>query len=224
MIAPAMPSVACTVTADNVAGITCRSRTRAERRAQRARRLHVLELAHLQHLTAHQPRVAHPSDRDQRQHDVRQARAEHGDQRNRQQDAGKRQQHVHHAAEQRRRSSRRGSPRSRRSRCRRATRSPRPRARRGARSARPRAAAPARRGRARPGRADARSDGPASRSGRSCATGSCGHQPRAERRPRTTAKITTPKPRRRVIGNESSDRATRRPGRRAGSSRRTSRR
>ena len=55
--------------------------------AERARRLHELELARPQHLPAHQPRVAHPADHRQRQDDVRQARAEHRDERDRQQDA-----------------------------------------------------------------------------------------------------------------------------------------
>ena len=62
MIAPAMPSVACTTTAGMAVGITCRSRIRGVLGAERARRLHVLELARAQHLPAHQPRVADPPD------------------------------------------------------------------------------------------------------------------------------------------------------------------
>ena len=71
------------------------------RRAETPRRLHVLELSRLQHLAAHQARVAHPTDRRQRDHDVAQARAERGDERDRQQDAGERHQHVDHAADER---------------------------------------------------------------------------------------------------------------------------
>ena len=67
--------------------------------AERARRLHELELARAQHLPAHQPRVAHPADHRQREHDVGEARPEHRDQRDRQQDPGKRQQHVDHPAD-----------------------------------------------------------------------------------------------------------------------------
>ena len=111
MIAPAMPSVACTTTAGIAVGMTCRHRIRGVLRAERARRLHVLELARPQHLAAHQPRVAHPADDRQREQDVRQARPEHRDERNRQQQPGKRQQHVDdpadHIVERRRRSSRR---------------------------------------------------------------------------------------------------------------------
>ena len=99
MIAPAMPSVACTTTAGSAVGRTWRRTIRAGAGAERARRLDELELARAQRLPAHQPRVAHPADHRQRQHDVGQARAEHGDERDRQQDPRKRHQHIDHPAD-----------------------------------------------------------------------------------------------------------------------------
>ena len=82
------------MTDGNAVGSTCLTTIRAELRAERARRLHVLELARAQRLPAHEPRVAHPPDHAQREDDVRQARSEHGDERDRQQDPGKRHQDV----------------------------------------------------------------------------------------------------------------------------------
>ncbi len=67
--------------------------------AEHARRVHVLELANLQHLPAHEPRISHPAHGRQRDHDVREARSEHGNQRNREQDARERQQDVDRAAD-----------------------------------------------------------------------------------------------------------------------------
>ena len=94
MIAPAMPSVAWTTTAGSAVGSTCRRTIRAGAGAERARGLHELELPRAQRLPAHEPRVAHPADHRQREHDVGQARAEDGDERDRQQDPGKRHQHI----------------------------------------------------------------------------------------------------------------------------------
>ena len=85
MIAPAMPSVACTTTAGIAVGMTWRQRMRGVPAPERARRLHVLELARAQHLPAHQPRVADPADDRQREQHVAEAGPEHRHQRNRQQ-------------------------------------------------------------------------------------------------------------------------------------------
>ena len=68
-------------------------------RAQRPCGLHVLQLTQLQHLTADQSRIAHPTNHDERHDDVGEAGTEHGDERDRQQNARKRQQHVHQAPE-----------------------------------------------------------------------------------------------------------------------------
>ncbi len=62
--------------------------------AERARRLDELELPRAQRLAAHETRVAHPPDHRERDHDVPQAGAEDGDQRDRQQDPRKRHQDV----------------------------------------------------------------------------------------------------------------------------------
>jgi hypothetical protein len=70
MMAPAIPSVAWTLTAVSVAGMMCVSRTRGAAAPSHARCLHVVEFAHLQDLAAHQARVAHPPDGRQRQHDI----------------------------------------------------------------------------------------------------------------------------------------------------------
>ena len=181
------PSVACTTTAGSAVGRTWRRTIRAELGAERARRLHVLELARAQHLAAHQPRVAHPADHRQRQHDVGQARTEHGDERNRQQDPGKRHQHVDHPADhivdppaevagdraeqhadERRHRHDREADEQRDARARRA----------GARGCR---------ARARRGRTDARGSAPPAAARSSCADGSYGRQTRARRRAATTA-------------------------------------
>ena len=94
MIAPAMPSVAWTMTAGNAVGSTWREDDPRRAGAERARRLHVFELARAQRLAAHEARVAHPADHAQREDDVGQARTEDRDERDRQQDPGKRHQHV----------------------------------------------------------------------------------------------------------------------------------
>ena len=66
---------------------------------ERARRLHELELTRPQHLTAYQPRVAHPADERQRDHDVGQARAQHRHHRDGEQQPRKRQQDVDDATQ-----------------------------------------------------------------------------------------------------------------------------
>ena len=80
-------------------GRTCLTTIRAELGAEGARRLHVLQLARAQRLPAHEARVAHPADHAEREDDVRQARPEDRDERDRQQDAGKRHQDVDRAAD-----------------------------------------------------------------------------------------------------------------------------
>ena len=63
-------------------------------RAQCPGGLHEVQLAGPQHLAADEPGVPDPSDDRQGQHDVGEAGAEHGDERDRQQDAREGQQHV----------------------------------------------------------------------------------------------------------------------------------
>ena len=99
MIAAAMPSVACTVTDGSVAGTTCRTRTRTGRAPSARAACYVLQLPQLEDLPAHESRVAHPPDDDERQDHVVQARTENGHERDREQDAGKRQQDIHQPPE-----------------------------------------------------------------------------------------------------------------------------
>ena len=58
-----------------------------------------LELARAQHLTTHQPRVTHPPDDREGDQHVQQARPEHGHERDRQQETGKRQQRINHTTD-----------------------------------------------------------------------------------------------------------------------------
>ena len=67
--------------------------------AQRAGGLDELKLARPQHLPAHQPRVAHPANHRQRQHDIGETRSENSDERDRQKNSWKGQQHVDAAAD-----------------------------------------------------------------------------------------------------------------------------
>ena len=67
--------------------------------SERAGGLHELELASLQHLPPHQTRVADPTDYGERHDDVHETWPEHGDQRDRQQNAREREQHVDRPAD-----------------------------------------------------------------------------------------------------------------------------
>ena len=92
MIAPAMPSVACTTTAGTARRNHVPPEDARRRRAERARRLDVLELARAQHLPADQPRIADPPNQRERQQHVDQARPEHRDKRDGEQQSRKREQ------------------------------------------------------------------------------------------------------------------------------------
>ena len=67
--------------------------------APRLCRLHELEFARTQRLTPHEPRVPDPADDRQREHDIGKAGAQDGDQRNGEQDAGKRHQDINGPAD-----------------------------------------------------------------------------------------------------------------------------
>ena len=73
-------------------------RIRATLAPERAGGVHVFELTRAQHLAAHQPRVADPADDGQREQDVDEARPQHGDERDRQQQSRERQQRIGHPA------------------------------------------------------------------------------------------------------------------------------
>ena len=68
-------------------------------RAQRTGRLDELELPRAQHLPANQPRVADPPDERESQDHIGQARTEYRDHRDCQQQPGKREEDIHHAAD-----------------------------------------------------------------------------------------------------------------------------
>jgi hypothetical protein len=74
-------------------------RTRILGIAERPRRLHELELPCTQHLPPDQPRIANPTNQRERDDDVRQTGAEHGDHGNGQQQTGKCEQDVHQPAQ-----------------------------------------------------------------------------------------------------------------------------
>jgi hypothetical protein len=76
----------------------CIARILKSGRAERTLGLHELELAHDEHLPAHEPRHPGPPDDADRHEDDRERRLERGDERDQQQQRRKRQRHVRRAA------------------------------------------------------------------------------------------------------------------------------
>ena len=67
--------------------------------AKSDRGLHVFERARTQHLSPHKARIADPPNHGQRQQHVRETRTKHGDERNREEQSGEREQRVDHPAD-----------------------------------------------------------------------------------------------------------------------------
>ena len=89
MIAPAMPSVPCTISGVMRVGQNAHEEHVHRRTTQRAGCLHIFQVAPLQHGGAHQARVARDRDNPNRQQRVDQPGAQHRHDGNRQEQAGK---------------------------------------------------------------------------------------------------------------------------------------